>query len=477
MSDIASASGSSRSRPRRAAAVVARRKIEWTCTRVLNIPVDHAIYVRRDGIDHKLADDERIPDGALELEELPPATQGIVWHDSNRRDVVSVRCNPRSEGMGLLYHEVVYGDRNDRRKQEMRAYTREEFLALFDVQLLRFIEDPAYVEVTAEMYARYNFGKASKDKKVYREGMDLPADWRPEWIISSIWRSDGSDGEIAGRFYATDAADGRKYELDFYSFESSGAARQEDTAIDVKDASISFGRVSRVENMVMIDKFCSRFPGRRLRLNRAMSRFPSKRAPDHFSNRTVRFGDKGDECVRAAIANALYISDATSLALRFFKAEIERDAKFKAKHGYRMVVRDNNDIVKELQGTYGGVDLDFVKRKVGGKSVSVRNFSPSFFTRREVEGVFVLRLIDKSRSSHAICIDTREDPGLVYDCSESFAMKLCDESISLCVGDGEELQEIDDVRRVIVHSTARDEGKKKRHRSKSKRRAEKKRRE
>ena len=64
---------------------------------------------------------------------------------------------------------------------------------------------------------------------------------------------------------------------------------------------------------------------------------------------SVKFQDSGDECVRAAAANALHICGATKIAGKFWEDEKDRDKRFRELHGYNCAVRDNNDIVKVME--------------------------------------------------------------------------------------------------------------------------------
>ena len=70
---------------------------------------------------------------------------------------------------------------------------------------------------------------------------------------------------------------------------------------------------------------------------------------------------------------------------------------------------------------------------------------------RETAGVYVLRTWDYRGLKHAICIDARYWPSLIYDCAEPHPLKLEREALLLCCGDGNprDFNKFDDVRRVL----------------------------
>jgi len=73
----------------------------------------------------------------------------------------------------------------------------------------------------------------------------------------------------------------------------------------------------------------------------------------------------------------------------------------------------------------------------------------AFFLRRRRPGVYVLRVADSGGNQHAICIDNREEPGLIYDSSEEYAMILSGDSLRVCVEKDTEYSGVDDIRAVV----------------------------
>jgi len=60
-----------------------------------------------------------------------------------------------------------------------------------------------------------------------------------------------------------------------------------------------------------------------------------------------------------------------------------------------------------------------------------------------------VRRSDSGGNQHAICIDNREEPGLIYDSSEEYAMILSGDSLRVCVGKDTEYSGVDDIRAVV----------------------------
>ena len=86
--------------------------------------------------------------------------------------------------------------------------------------------------------------------------------------------------------------------------------------------------------------------------------------------------------------------------------------------------------------------------KFGGKKVSDPDMT--FFTSRVKPGVFLVRVKDNCNGYHAICVDNRKSVGYVYDSAEEYAMRLCDDSIRLCVGDDNQYLGMSDLREIVV---------------------------
>jgi len=191
-----------------------------------------------------------------------------------------------------------------------------------------------------------------------------------------------------------------------------------------------------------IDEWCVNNIDRRLKVNHAKSRKPSINAPLYFDRRlVVKFRDDTDERMRAAIANAISLVTDLKLADKFWNDEASDDNQSL----YMRRIRDNRDLQKRIQEKVRVVSLNHIK--VDNLHVSCPTLD--FFTSMINRGVYVVRVNDDNSGFHAICIDTRECPGYIYDCAEDYAMKLCADSIKLCVGDDNEFIGMSDLREVV----------------------------
>ena len=161
------------------------------------------------------------------------------------------------------------------------------------------------------------------------------------------------------------------------------------------------------------------------------------------------------------------MSGATKFASDFWHGEQSKSKLFMQMHKYDRILRDNCDLAKRIEREYGGVSLQFVA--FGGEKKGRPDVG--FFVNRTEPGVFLLRIAETQGALHAVCVDNRSAPGMIFDCVEREALELSSEALKLCVGSGAVLKGIDDVRRVVVHNSKLDGSSKKRGRSKSERRA------
>lgn len=85
------------------------------------------------------------------------------------------------------------------------------------------------------------------------------------------------------------------------------------------------------------------------------------------------------------------------------------------------------------------------------------------FVRLQKMGVLMVKMRGSGSFLHAICIETGEEPGWIYDSSEPYAIKLTAESLRLFVVDASSYQYMDYFREVCRFG-ALDRAGKERHR-------------
>ena len=174
---------------------------------------------------------------------------------------------------------------------------------------------------------------------------------------------------------------------------------------------------------------------------------PSRYAPQYFVHADpVVCRDDTDECARASFANALRLIDGKDSALEYWTTQPLVDEKNMKEKGYRDSFRMVSHLTSSVEEHVRGVTLKHLHRPDGTR---MPNPGSRYFTDRRLVGIFVVTLFGSGGILHSICIDTRKAPGVIYDSSEEFAMKLCPESLMLCVGDNSQFQGIRDVREVV----------------------------
>ena len=224
----------------------------------------------------------------------------------------------------------------------------------------------------------------------------------------------------------------------------------------------SFGKdcSTRMDAILAIDNWCSQNGGKRKRVNFAMSRNVSPLASRYLSTSwTVAFQNNTVLCIRYAVCNAMSLVVSRSAADRLWTAEAARVAAFERPMNYSPSGHHFTHVQRVIRADHHGtVSLDRVAPPPGaiiqGRSSSKlplwRSSDVSWLLRlpRGQASVYVLRITDVIHLRHAVCIDARTEPGLIYDCAERFAMQLKDTSLRLCcpAADPTKFQYFDDVR-------------------------------
>lgn len=125
---------------------------------------------------------------------------------------------------------------------------------------LNFRMDPVCGQLEVVMYERLGFAYAGReDGNLDQEVLES------DWLIENIWLSVGEVGEEAGCYYVKSRHDRRGYKIDLYAYRVSGG-------VDKSPAVVSnaiWQAVSRVENIIAIDKFCTQMLGIHFRVNKA----------------------------------------------------------------------------------------------------------------------------------------------------------------------------------------------------------------
>lgn len=112
----------------------------------------------------------------------------------------------------------------------------------------------------------------------------------------------------------------------------------------------------------------------------------------------------------------------------------------RAVNGWRPRLRDFRDVQKMCERLGG----DIVLRHVRNAHPDLR-----FFAQQKRSGLIVLTVRSACDLKHAFCIDTRPNPGTIYDFADIYPLICSTESIKLCIGDDRSYSRIEDVRKVV----------------------------
>lgn len=83
----------------------------------------------------------------------------------------------------------------------------------------------------------------------------------------------------------------------------------------------------------------------------------------------------------------------------------------------------------------------------------IRDLDSRLFLYGAQLGIFVVTMRGYGDLLHSTCIDNRDLEGLIHDSPEPYEMKLCSDSLMICVGDYVSYQGITDLRKVVRHTS------------------------
>ncbi|CDF33335.1 unnamed protein product [Chondrus crispus] len=380
-----------------------------------------------------------------------------LWKHAGRSDVSALRYQVGDGSFRIKYKEV------GNRASVVAAVSAAGARLLFGAHVLAFVSARLARKAWFTSDRCYRLGLTES----HSDGTEYTCCDDPEWVVEFVWCSDGGNGEVKGCYYAVGEGSPEKYMILLYTMtfdrvpSANGIAR--------RGFNSSFGKEcsTRMDAILAIDNWCSQNRGKRKRVNFAMSRNVSPLASRYLcTSRTVAFQDNTVLCIRSAVCNAMFLVVGRSAADRLWVAEAARVAAFERQMDYFPSVHHFTHIQRVIRADHHGtVSLDHVAPPPGafiqGRSSSRlplwRSSAFSWLLRlpREQAGVYVLRITDVNHLQHAVCIDARTEPALIYDCAERFAMQLKDTSLRLCcpAADPTKFQYFDDVR--LLRRTAR----------------------
>ena len=269
-----------------------------------------------------------------------------------------------------------------------------------------------------------------------------------KWIIQWIWLSTGADGEKEGQYYAIGGSDPKKYPIDLYTMLFRGVGTATPTNEQAKKA-FWLAKPTRVAKILEIDSWCIVNRGRRLQVGVAMAREPYEFSTFYFlRSYYVPFRDSVDECIRAAMANALFLLKGLQFAKCFWQEEQKDIEQQKVTLGYCRRLSFFVDLTTRIQNTYAE-QIRLEKVDFHGDLDAMCRVGDTEATR----GVYLVRTRDDYGNYHAICIDAIEPGALIYDCAEECALKLSPFTLSFCCGEANPyfFAGFDDVRKVMIY--------------------------
>ncbi|CDF38263.1 unnamed protein product [Chondrus crispus] len=381
-----------------------------------------------------------------------------LWEHAGRSDVSAVRYQVGDRSFRIRYKEV------GNRAPVVAAVSAAGARLLFGPHVLAFVAARLSRKAwfTADRCFRLGLTESHGDEREYHCCDD------PDWVVELVWCSDGSNGEAQGCYYAVGEGSQDKYLILLYTMTFDRVPSENEDAR--RGFNSAFGRDSstRMDAILAIDNWCSQNRGKKKRVNYAMSRNVSPLASRYFTkSQPVPFQDNTILCLRSAVCNAISLVAGRRAADRVWAAESERVTEFERRKNYSPSVHHFTHVQRTLQADYHGtVSLDHVVPPPGStvhgrssaRSPLWRSSDVSWLLRLSTSveaGVYVLRLNDIHRFQHAICLDARSEPALIYDCAERYAMQLTSSSLRLCcpAGDPTKFQYFDDMR--VVHRMAK----------------------
>lgn len=181
-------------------------------------------------------------------------------------------------------------------------------------------------------------------------------------------------------------------------------------------------------------------------IDQPRSRASSRLARRYFTDVTTPFMDRGAHCMRAALANAIHALGIKEFAEEFWDKEKRRCQKCSDENGYYPRLFSfgcySSLLLNIYPRTFGLSKIkppeDVPSRRVSRSRVCPwANVSPSYLMRLadnpETSKVYILSVVDSSGAKHAICLDARYSPPLIFDCAERKVMEFRrPEVLSIC---------------------------------------------
>ena len=374
-----------------------------------------------------------------------------LWHMmASKVKKVMKMAEPDSDGneYTVMYeHGETRGDEKkgeDPRQLGFQKVTAQDVVILFGPQMKKFLDSPALRKgMTRERAERLGLSEATTDNSNWDD-----CEQDEDWTIKKFYCSLGKGGdEVEGDYYAIGGDDPKPYRIDLYtmSFRDIEAPSREEC--QKGGAKVADEPLGRIERIIEIDSWCSKHKGEAWIEDRAMARPPSEYAIEHFMmDYFVLYRDHVDECLRAALANAVVLTHGRDLAVHYWKSEMKKVKKERHEFGYRRRIRDFKDLQKGFSARYCKY-TQFQK-----VSLSRLHALLELPENSETQGVYLARVSDVHGRRHAVAIDAKSSPGLIFDSAEEFAMDLNEESFKLCCGEADPAfyHSFDDVRRIVV---------------------------
>ena len=194
----------------------------------------------------------------------------------------------------------------------------------------------------------------------------------------------------------------------------------------------------RVSAYLLIDSWCSKYPGRWLSMSASGALEGSSSASSfHLHNLGVTpYQDKTSLCILSAICNSLHLLGAQGLANKYWEHFKENSRFFVQYEKLPRRIRDFRDVNKHLNR----------------KEVVLKHLSGSIPTIARLmgveSGVFVVMLEGSANKLHTVCVSSKDH--IILDCMEPYPMSFSLQALKLCLGDGVSLLEIREMQKVCL---------------------------
>ena len=329
-----------------------------------------------------------------------------------------------------------------------RSFGRRAIRELFGDVVLEFLDDESCPCITREFWVHLNLGESLHDTTDYdASGQNVNF----EWIIQSIRLADGTrEGEIKGRFYATDARDGKVYEIDLYTYQFAGMFNRKTKFVfrGGKIRVLQGIETTRIAQIMAIYKLCLRHPGKEIEVNNGKSGGDnSEYLPGyHLDWLPVPCSNFDNECMRASAAICFTLLGLSKKAKKFVRAQ-QNIIRERVKAGELPRIRDHHDLAKEIRKF--GLQKKYMTDEEG--TVLLDDVRFENFETTPTRGVFIVTLVSDMGCKHDVVIDNRSNPVVMYDCNEPFAVPLSLITLQGCSPSGK-FKCITDVMQVYIQS-------------------------